>query len=385
MSPATEPRPEAENWRGRARRWMSTRRNGLLAYSLGLIILVVLLWPYMVVTIHSGEIGVKYSPLFGGTVMGKTYAEGLHLLLPWDTMYVYDTRLQHEDIDIPVLSRGGLSVDMKVSVYFAPIVERVAELHHDIGPDYKKMLIRPIVSSAIRNTVGGYWPEDLYTTAPLKLQDELMVQAVEQMARKPVIIDSIVVRGISLPDQVNQAIDLKFSAEQEYLRYKYVLLKAAEQMKESYIRAESIRMFQDIVNGGMTDAYLRWAGIEATKALAASSNAKFVITGGRDGLPVILNMDSETGGKGRGQQKGRSAATSSSSGGGMFSSHDLAQPVPRDKDGLPDWKALKARYENLQNSVQKFRLFGKDSAKDAGAADVEVDNGGAQPQAREAQ
>ncbi len=71
-----------------------------------------------------------------------------------------------------------------------------------------------------------------------------------------------------------------------------------EQMKENYLRAESIRMFQNIVNGGMTDSYLRWAGIEATKELAASNNSKFVIMGGRDGLPVILNMDSDSkGGK----------------------------------------------------------------------------------------
>ncbi len=354
MSPTTEPQPAA-TWRKRVEGWITARRTGLLAYVLGLTILVVLLWPYIVVTVHSGEIGVKYSPLFGGTVMGKTYSEGMHLLFPWDTMYIYDTRLQHEDIDIAVLSRGGLSVDMKVSVFFAPIAERVAELHHDLGPDYKKMLIRPIMSSAIRNTVGGYWPEDLYTTAPLKLQDELMVQAVEQMARKPVIIDSIVVRGMSLPDKVNQAIDLKFSAEQEYLRYKYVLLKAGEQMKESYIRAESIRMFQDIVNGGMTDAYLRWAGIEATKELAASSNAKFVIMGGRDGLPVILNMDSQTGGRG-GKRQGAAQGDLK-----MFSSHDFSKPVPKDKDGLPDWQHLKGRYDDLQSAIKKFTRFGKDA------------------------
>lgn len=348
MSPTTEPRSSATTWRERAKQWLLARRTGLLAYFVGLTILVTLLWPYMVVTVRSGEIGVKYSPLFGGTIIERTYGEGLHLLLPWDTMFSYSTRLQHEDIDIPVLSRGGLSVDMKVSVYYAPIAERVAELHRDIGPDYKDILIRPIVSSSIRNTVGSYWPEDLYTTAPLKLQDELMVQAVEQIARKPVIIDSIVVRGLSLPEQVNKAIDLKFSAEQEFLRYKYVLLKAGEEMKESYIRAESIRMFQDIVNGGMTDAYLRWAGIEATKELASSSNSKFVIMGGKDGLPVILNPDADAG-KGAAKQ-----AQPQSGGEKTFSSHSQLRPMPSDGSGMPDWRKLKTRYEDLQNAIAKF-------------------------------
>lgn len=34
---------------------------------------------------------------------------------------------------------------------------------------------------------------------------------------------------------------------------------------------------------------LRWKGIEATEKLADSSNAKIVIVGGKDGLPLILN------------------------------------------------------------------------------------------------
>jgi regulator of protease activity HflC (stomatin/prohibitin superfamily) len=357
MSPGTDTQPGASNG-GRVRKWFAERRTGLLTYFLGVAIFIVLAWPFATVTIRSGEVGVKYSPLFGGTVIGKTYSEGLHFLFPWDSMALYDTRLQHDDIDIPVLSRGGLSVDMKVSVYYEPIVERLSELHRDIGPDYQNMLIRPIVASAIRNTVGSYWPEDLYTTAPLKLQDELMVQAVEQMARKPVIIDSIVVRGISLPDQVNQAIDLKFSAEQEYLRYKYVLLKAGEQLKESYIRAESIRMFQNIVNGGMTDAYLRWAGVEATKALASSDNAKFVIMGGRDGLPVILNMDSQGATKAADKKGGSSLGDLKT-----VPSHDNKNAKPQaEGNGLfssPDWQELKSRYENIQDAVRKFEPLAK--------------------------
>lgn len=371
MSPTTEPQAAVGTRRDRVKQWFAVRRNGFLAYLLGMAILIALLWPYVVVSIHSGEVGVKYSPLFGGTVMERTYSEGIHLLFPWDSMFNYNTRLQHEDIDIPVLSRGGLSVEMKVSVYYTPIAERVAELHRDIGPDYKDMLIRPIVSSSIRNTVGSYWPEDLYTTAPLKLQDELMVQAVEQMARKPVIIDSIVVRGISLPEQVNQAIDLKFSAEQEYLRYKYVLLKAGEQLKENYLRAESIRMFQDIVNGGMTEGYLRWAGIEATKELAASNNSKFVIMGGRDGLPVILNMDSD--GKGGGAASKKDRARSSET----ISSHNSTKLPPRDSSGMPNWQAFKSRLETLQNSIQKFAPLGQKSEPGAGS-DVNQPTQGAQ-------
>jgi regulator of protease activity HflC (stomatin/prohibitin superfamily) len=322
--------------------WLAERKIRLIAWGLVTSLALLLLWPHIVVSVYSGEVGVLYSRLFGGTVMDRVYKEGLHLILPWDVMYVYDTRLQQQSVEIPVLSRGGLTVVIKASIYFYPIIERLPELQRDIGPLYKEKLILPIVTSAIRNTVGGYWPEDLYTSAPLKLQDEIMVQAVEQMARKPVIIDSLVVGSTILPQLVNEAIDLKFSAEQEYLRYKYVLLKAGEQLKERYIQAESIRLFQETVNKGLTENFLRWSGIEATKELAASPNAKFVVVGGRDGLPLILNTEPP------GTQPGQKPAAPTEAPG------PAAKAAEPQSGEMPDWKALTDRFKDVQEALKKY-------------------------------
>jgi prohibitin 1 len=53
-----------------------------------------------------------------------------------------------------------------------------------------------------------------------------------------------------------------------------------------------IATFQRIVTEGISENLLRWKGIEATKELADSANAKVVIIGaGREGLPVILGGD----------------------------------------------------------------------------------------------
>ncbi|MGE4552863.1 MAG: prohibitin family protein [Desulfovibrionaceae bacterium] len=284
-------RTETETHRNPWLAWLDAHLVGLTAWTLTLALLVLLLWPLCTVTIGSGQAGVLYSRLFGGTVTDKVYGEGLHFLFPWDTMYVYDTRLQEDTLDIQALSRGGLRVTLKLSAFHYPVYDRLPELHQSIGPNYQTQVVLPIIASAVRNTVGNYWPEDLYTSAPLKLQDEIMVQAVEQMARKPVVIDNLVIHRIDLPAQVNKAIDLKFAAEQDYLRYKYVLLKSVEVFKQRYVEAEGIRQSQNIVNPGMTEGFLRYEGIQATRDLAASPNAKLVIVGGKDGLPLLLNPD----------------------------------------------------------------------------------------------
>jgi regulator of protease activity HflC (stomatin/prohibitin superfamily) len=57
--------------------------------------------------------------------------------------------------------------------------------------------------------------------------------------------------------------------------------------------AKGIQDFQSIASQGLSEQLLRWRWIEATKALAESQNAKVVVVGGKDGLPLILNTGSQ--------------------------------------------------------------------------------------------
>ena len=67
------------------------------------------------------------------------------------------------------------------------------------------------------------------------------------------------------------------------------IYRRSEQEKErKQIEAHGIKAFQDIVSSGISENYLRWKGIDATLKLADSPNAKIVIIGGKEGLPVIL-------------------------------------------------------------------------------------------------
>jgi hypothetical protein len=49
------------------------------------------------------------------------------------------------------------------------------------------------------------------------------------------------------------------------------------------------------MNEGLTENYLRHEGIDATRRLAESPNAKLVIIGDKDGLPLVLNPDTLAG------------------------------------------------------------------------------------------
>jgi hypothetical protein len=90
---------------------------------------------------------------------------------------------------------------------------------------------------------------------------------------------------------MREAITNKFVAEQKVLEARYNVLEQIERFKISYVDSEAIRLAQAIVNEGMSEAYLRYLGIQATLELAQSPNAKLVIIGDKDGMPLILNPD----------------------------------------------------------------------------------------------
>ncbi|GEM_PF-29700 len=273
------------------------RRNRLRLIIMGAVatLLLIFLWPSIVISIKPGELGVLYARFRGGTQLQHTYEEGIHFIQPWNIMYIYDVRVQEETQNIDVLTVDGLTINVQISLRFQIIRDRLPNLHQEIGPHYRDKVVIPIMNSAVRQTIGSYRPDDLYSTARQELQDQMLVDAVEEMGRIPVLIQGFVVKSITLPEVLREAIERKLIAEQDYLRYKYILLEAQQEARRKTIEGEGIKAYQTLVNEHMTQNFLRYEGIQATKELAGSSNAKVVVIGGKDGLPVILNADSPTG------------------------------------------------------------------------------------------
>ncbi|NLV25409.1 MAG: prohibitin family protein [Deltaproteobacteria bacterium] len=271
--------------------WLDSRKLHLFWYFLGVSLVILLLWPHTVITIAPGHVGVHYKRFFGGTDMSRIYPEGTHLIFPWDTLFLFDARVKEETHTFNVLTSKGLLLDIDVSVRYYPLASKTPILLTTVGQDYREKLILPTLSSAVRGIASHYDKEDFYSKISVNIQDEIHVSMVGALGRKPVIVDRVLLRAIRLPEPVNLAINEKFVAEQEVLRQGYKVLEAKERFKIKLIDAEAVRVTQDIVNKNMTEPFLRWQGIEATRALAGSSNSKMVVVGGKDGLPLILNPD----------------------------------------------------------------------------------------------
>ena len=279
----------------------------VVIYLMLVTLVAVVLFPYAAVTVPSGHAGVLWKRFGGGTVLDPRQIrdEGLHLIWPWNELFLYDLRLQSVTETYNAISSDGVSLTSTMNIRFRLQRAAAPVIHQALGPNYPQLLVRPGIGSLTREVMAQYTAEQVYSTARQEIQDKIRSLAQDRLSEKmmeregdepyrvslsdTVILYDTLVYGIELPVLVVNAINRKI--EQYYIseEYKFRVERERRESERKKIEAEGIREFQQIVSQGISDSYLRWRGIEATLQLSQSTNSKVVIIGSaKDGLPLIL-------------------------------------------------------------------------------------------------
>ena len=254
---------------------------------------IAFLWPQIVITVNSGEGGVLYRRFFG-TVTDKVFTEGIHVIYPWDTMYIYNGRIQTVLHDFDVLTNQGLPIHLSLAIRFRPEYEMLGLLHQQVGPDYINTIITPEIESVLRKRLSPYNPEDIYMNKD-NILTQVVIEAMEELGQKYITANDVIIREIALPKTILQAIESKLTEEQREQAYVYRLKREEKEAQRKHLEAEGIRDYQNTVSKTLSDKLLKWQGIQATAELAKSNNTKIVVIGGGStGLPLILNTENST-------------------------------------------------------------------------------------------
>ena len=241
------------------------------------------------VTVDAGERGVLFRRFSGGLDKENIYQPGFHVVAPWNEMYVYEVRETQLEEEMEVLSSNGLNISVDVTARVRPDFGEIGDLHETFGREYLERLVRPEVRSSVRQVIGKFTPEELYSTK----RDEVQTLITEELSRtlesNYVDLRAILIRDIELPDKVRTAIEEKLEAEQASLKYEYILTREQQEAERRLIEANAKADANRILNASLSDQVLRDKGIEATLELAKSPNSKVIVVGGEgDGLPLIL-------------------------------------------------------------------------------------------------
>ncbi len=268
-------------WRARARFTLA---------SLAVAILVLFIFERSVVPVKSGQAGVLFQ-YFTGTKMEKIYAEGVHIIWPWDRMFIYNTRLETTERQFEFLSREGLSLVVHVAIRYRVDVRLLPLLHTQIGPDYLNKIVVPQTQAVLRRAIGLNDAEQVYSSKPSFLEG-IADNSLTEAARNYILIDDVMLRSVELPQAIRGAIERKQTLAEDEKSYVSRLEIERKEADRKLIEAKGIQAYQETIRQSLTADLLRWQGIQATRELAASPNAKSIVIGaGKDGLPLILGGD----------------------------------------------------------------------------------------------
>ncbi|WP_298789590.1 prohibitin family protein [uncultured Allomuricauda sp.] len=254
------------------------------------IIFAIILISKSAVTIGSGEAGVLYKTFGGGVVTDEpALGEGFHLVAPWNKVYVYEVRQQEVFEKMQVLSSNGLEIKLDASAWFQPKYEDLGRLHQEKGESYVDRVLLPTIRSAARSVVGRYTPEQLYSSKRDAIQQEIYEETKKIVDGQYIQLNEVLVRDVTLPPTIKEAIERKLKQEQESLEYEFRLVTASKEAEKVRIEAQGKADANRILSASLTDKILQDKGIDATLELSKSPNSKVVIVGSGDsGLPLIL-------------------------------------------------------------------------------------------------
>ncbi len=253
-------------------------------------IIVIVLISKSAITIDSGQAGVLYKTFGGGVVTDEpAMGEGFHIVAPWNKVFVYEVRQQEILETLQVLSSNGLDIRLEASAWFQPDVENLGKLHQEKGQSYVSRILQPAIRSAARSVVGRYTPEQLYSSKRDIIQEEILIETRNIVQDQYIQLNEILVRDVTLPPTIKNAIERKLKQEQESLEYEFRLVTASKEAEKVIIDARGKAEANRILSASLTDKILQDKGIEATLKLAQSPNSKVVIIGsGKNGMPIIL-------------------------------------------------------------------------------------------------
>ncbi len=284
--------------------------------TLVLMFVIAALAPRIFITVPSGHGGILWLRFFGGTQTSQAaLGEGLHVIMPWDHIFIYDMRVQEREQSYQVMAREGLQITVRSSFRWQLNRANLARLHKEIGPNYLNVLLIPEIGSVVRERMSQYNTEELFSSRRTEIQAEILKAVVAEtpgqatnrigggntvdpregfvtMSEDFITLTDVLLKDVTLPFRVRSAVERKLEQAQITQEYSFRIEREKLESQRKQIEAQGIQAFQQTVQAGISENYLKWRGIEATLQLAQSPNSKVVIVGGgSNGLPLILNTE----------------------------------------------------------------------------------------------
>jgi regulator of protease activity HflC (stomatin/prohibitin superfamily) len=265
-------------------------------------------------------VGVVWTP--SGT-RSNALPEGTWGVGFFDRSTAYDARSQERDEQLEVLASNGLRIVLDASVRYHIVREEAVKLDSELGVHYYEVLIGPTLRSQARRVVGRFQPEEIYSSQREVIERQIREGVEKAIAGRHVVLEAVLVRNVTLPDTIQQAINDKLQAEQQALKMKFVLAQAEAEAQKRLIEqkaeadrariaarskaetdqiqaqgnaeakridAQATAEYERLIELHLTEPMLHWQEIEALRTLGASPNSKIIFLGGNRSTGTMFEL-----------------------------------------------------------------------------------------------
>jgi prohibitin 1 len=235
--------------------------------------------------IRPGEVGVKQKL---GKLSDEIATEGTLFFNPF-TSKVVKTSIQTNDLELSLSlpSKEGLSITSQISILYRLDKDKVTSVIRTLGLNYES-IIANVFRSASADVCSKFFAKDMHSGMRADIELSIKNKMGETLNAQGILIESVLMKSIQLPEGLAGSIERKLQAEQEAMRMEFVLQQQKLEVERIIIEAKGTRDAQKIIAEGLTPEIIKIRSIEAFIQLSKSPNTKMIITDGK--TPFLINQ-----------------------------------------------------------------------------------------------
>ncbi|HQU77495.1 MAG: prohibitin family protein [Chitinophagales bacterium] len=236
--------------------------------------------------VRPGEAGIKTTL---GKVDDKVLVQGPKLYFPFTSRVIkLPVRTENIEIAVDLPSKEGLTIRSDISILYRLETESVVKVYQDVGLNYEQTIILPIFRSAASDVSAQFFAKDMHSGERASIERRIQTLMTERLEGRGIIIESVLMKSIKLPDGLSRAIEDKLEAEQRAQQMQFILDRERQEAQRKKVEAEGVRDAQMIITEGLNPMIIQFMSIEAFEKLAESDNTKVIITDGKS--PFLIEQ-----------------------------------------------------------------------------------------------
>ena len=242
-------------------------KNPVLNYMYLLIAIIFTLAMSSFSKVDTGHTGILVS--FGKTDE-KTYGEGIIFRAPWKNMIQIDNRIQkngHDDmpLSLTAFTKDTQQVSINYTVNYRINKENASKLYKEIGLDYFKTVLTPIIQESVKIECAKYTANELLENRD-RLAQDIEKDIKIKFSQNYIDLTATAIEDLSFSDEYEKAVEQKQVALQDKLKAE----QEAEKKKvvadaDAYVeiaKAKAEAEANELKNKTISDNLIRYEAVQ---------------------------------------------------------------------------------------------------------------------------